>query len=74
MYLRRRLVAHFSLEQSTAGVQDRPLLVLDINRMECPPANAEEDHRRSEVDHIHSNLVYWSANVATRMSYIQVLE
>lgn len=42
--------------------------------MECPLVNAEEDHRRSEVDQNNPNFIWWSGNETNRISYIEVLE
>jgi streptogramin lyase len=41
---------------------------------EFPLANAEEDHRRIEVDQKNPNRVWWSGNDSNRMGYIEVLE
>ena len=41
---------------------------------EFPLANAEEDHRRIEVDQNNPNRIWWSGNDSNRMGYIEVLE
>ncbi len=41
---------------------------------EFPLANAEEDHRRIEVDQNNPNRVWWSGDLSNRMGYIEVLE
>ncbi len=42
--------------------------------VEFPLANAEEDHRRIEVDQNNPNRVWWSGNTSNRMGYIELLE
>ena len=41
---------------------------------EFPLANAEEDHRRIEVDQNHPNRIWWSGNTSNRIGYIEVLD
>ena len=42
--------------------------------VEYPLANAEEDHRRIEVDQNNPNRIWWSGNVSNRMGYIEVFD
>ena len=42
--------------------------------VEFPLANAEEDHRRIEVDQNNPNRIWWSGNVSNRMGYIELLD
>ena len=42
--------------------------------VEFPLANAEEDHRRIEVDQNNPNRIWWSGNTSNRMGYIELLE
>ena len=42
--------------------------------VEFPLANAEEDHRRIEVDQSNPNRIWWSGNVSNRMGYIELLD
>jgi virginiamycin B lyase len=41
---------------------------------EFPLANAEEDHRRIEVDQTHPNRIWWSGNTSNRIGYIEVFD
>jgi len=41
--------------------------------VEFPLANAEEDHRRIDVDQNNSNRIWWSGNLTGRMGYIEIL-
>ena len=41
---------------------------------EFPLANAEEDHRRLEVDQSNPNRIWWSGNTSNRMGYIEVFD
>jgi virginiamycin B lyase len=41
---------------------------------EYPLANAEEDHRRIEVDQSNPNRIWWSGNTSNRMGYIEVFD
>jgi streptogramin lyase len=41
---------------------------------EFPLANAEEDHRRIEVDQNNPNRIWWSGNTSNRMGYIEMLD
>ncbi|MBI3935157.1 MAG: carboxypeptidase regulatory-like domain-containing protein [Acidobacteria bacterium] len=41
---------------------------------EFPLANAEEDHRRIEVDQTNPNRIWWSGNTSNRMGYIEVFD
>jgi virginiamycin B lyase len=41
---------------------------------EFPLANAEEDHRRIEVDQTNPNRIWWSGDLSNRMGYIEILE
>jgi len=41
---------------------------------EFPLAQAEEDHRRIEVDQSNPNRIWWSGNTSNRIGYIEVLE
>jgi len=41
---------------------------------EFPLANAEEDHRRIEVDQTNPNRIWWSGNTSNRMGYIEILD
>ncbi len=41
---------------------------------EFPLPNAEEDHRRIEVDQKNPNRIWWSGNDSNRMGYIEVIE
>lgn len=41
---------------------------------EFPLPQAEEDHRRIEVDQNHPNRVWWSGNDSNRMGYIEVFD
>ncbi len=41
---------------------------------EFPLANAEEDHRRIEVDLNNPNRIWWSGNTSNRMGYIEVFD
>ena len=41
---------------------------------EFPLANAEEDHRRIEVDQNNPNRIWWSGNNSNRMGYIEVFD
>jgi virginiamycin B lyase len=40
---------------------------------EFPLANAEEDHRRIEIDPTNSNRIWWTGNVSGRIGYIELL-
>jgi virginiamycin B lyase len=40
---------------------------------EFPLANAEEDHRRIEVDPNNPNRIWWSGDLSGRMGYIEIL-
>ncbi len=42
--------------------------------VEFPLANAEEDHRRIEVDQNNPNRIWWSGNLSNRMGYIEVFD
>jgi virginiamycin B lyase len=37
-------------------------------------ANAEEDHRRIEIDPTNSNRVWWTGNVSGRIGYVELLK
>ena len=37
-------------------------------------ANAEEDHRRIEIDPTNSNRIWWTGNVSGRIGYIELLK
>ena len=41
--------------------------------VEFPLANAEEDHRRIDVDQNNPNRIWWSGNLSGRVGYIEVL-
>lgn len=41
---------------------------------EFPLANAEEDHRRIEVDQNNPNRIWWSGNTSNRIGYIEVFD
>ena len=41
---------------------------------EFPLANAEEDHRRIEIDPTNSNRIWWTGNVSGRIGYIELLK
>ena len=41
---------------------------------EFPLANAEEDHRRIEIDPNHPNRIWWSGTDSGRMGYIELLD
>lgn len=41
---------------------------------EFPLANAEEDHRRIEVDQSNPNRIWWSGNTSNRIGYIEVFD
>jgi virginiamycin B lyase len=41
---------------------------------EFPLANAEEDHRRIEVDQKNPNRIWWSGNDSNKIGYIEILE
>ncbi|MBI4483753.1 MAG: carboxypeptidase regulatory-like domain-containing protein [Acidobacteria bacterium] len=42
--------------------------------VEFPLANAEEDHRRIEVDQNNPKRIWWSGNLSGRMGYIELLD
>jgi len=37
-------------------------------------ANAEEDHRRIEIDPTNSSRIWWTGNVSGRIGYIELLK
>src|SRR2546422_2325337 len=41
---------------------------------EFPLANAEEDHRRIEIDPTNSNRIWWTGNVSGRIGYVELLK
>jgi virginiamycin B lyase len=41
---------------------------------EFPLANAEEDHRRIEIDPNHTNRIWWSGDESGRMGYIELVQ
>jgi streptogramin lyase len=41
---------------------------------EFPLANAEEDHRRIEVDQTNPSRIWWSGNTSNRIGYIEVFD
>jgi virginiamycin B lyase len=41
---------------------------------EFPLANAEEDHRRIEIDPNHPNRIWWTGDLSGRMGYIELLK
>ena len=41
---------------------------------EFPLANAEEDHRRIEIDPSNSNRIWWTGNLSGRIGYVELLK
>jgi virginiamycin B lyase len=41
---------------------------------EFPLANAEEDHRRIEIDPSNSNRIWWTGNTSGRIGYVELLK